>query len=99
MQQGVQTVQYPTMLRPFTLDFILLTTRNAKQEIQNKKIPHSISAKVSQLFKGCYILRQKLVTFRVKKLLLLGQTLLHFGKLRNLAFLFTIDLSLFQASS
>ena len=70
MQQGVQTGQYPTMLRPFARGFILLTTRNAKQEIKNKKISHSISTKVSQLFKGCYILRQKLVTFRVKKLLL-----------------------------
>ena len=63
MQQGVQTGQYPTMLRPFARGFILLTTRNAKQEIKNTKISHSISTEVSQLFKGCYILRQKLVTF------------------------------------
>ena len=48
-QQGVQTGQYPTMLRPFARGFILLTTRNAKQEIKNKKISHSISTEVSQL--------------------------------------------------
>ena len=63
-------VNIQPMLRPFARGFILLTTRNAKQEIKNKKISHSISTEVSQLFKGCYILRQKLVTFRVKKLLL-----------------------------
>ena len=27
------------MLRPFARDFILLTSRNKKQEIKNKKIP------------------------------------------------------------
>ena len=75
-------LEYPTMLRPFARGFLLLTSLNAKQEIKNLKNPHSISAKVSQLFKGCYILRQKLVTFRVKKLLLMGQTLLLFAALR-----------------
>ena len=30
---------WPSMLRPFARDFILLTSRNTKQEIKNKKMP------------------------------------------------------------
>ena len=73
--------QFPRNLNWF---LFLLTLHNTKQEIKNKKIPYFpqtfLSYFTAVIFSlvtfrlKCFILRQKLVTLSVKKLLHLDQT-------------------------